>query len=241
MCLEAKDSRLKPFKYPVFPCFREWRFPHQSLPPSWHGGSFSSAICPSDSEPGNVSKAVALRDVSCRVSDHREGCEKAHLCPRSEATWFLKNGMQHYINNQFKPVFSAIDDPANVILMREDLHTSFDQHGFVFVPKAAENEAPNLVIHLLKDSQELGKLYHNTKLHSIEGVAPEFLFTRLAWSVFPLLQGFLAAGVSRDLLLSTGECRTMSPVECSSYLMQSGMESQNGMPSTVSPSNHSVG
>ena len=105
--------------------------------------------------------------------------------------------MQLYINDPSKAGFSAINDPANVMLIREDLRTAFDRYQFVFDPKAAANEAPNLVTHLLKDSQELGKLYHNTKLHFIDGVAPEFLFTRFAWSVFPFLQGFLAAGVSR--------------------------------------------
>lgn len=77
------------FKYPVVPYFKEWRFPHKNLPPSWNHGSFTSATRPSDFEQGNASTAVLLRDVSCRLSDHQVGCEEAHLCPRSEARWFL--------------------------------------------------------------------------------------------------------------------------------------------------------
>lgn len=108
------------------------------------------------------------------------------------------------------------------MLIREDLHTAFDRREFVFVPKAAANEAPVFVTHLLTDSPELGLLYHNTKLHPIDRVAPEFLFARFAWSIFPGIEGFLLAGVSRDLLSSTGQRWTASPDECQSYLKQPG-------------------
>ena len=236
ICLDTKATCLEHFKYPVVPCFKEWRFPHKNLPPLWNHGSFTSETRPKDFKQGNASTAVLLRDVSCRVSDHQVGCEKAHLCPRSEARWFLDNVMQSYRKEHSKPVLSAINSPANVMLMREDLHTAFDQRQFVFVPKATGNEASVLVTHVLNYSPELSKLYHNTKLHSIDGIAPEFLFARFAWSVFPLLQNFLVDGVSKNLLLSTGECRVLSSDECNSYLERSGTRSQSGTPSAKSSS-----
>jgi hypothetical protein len=51
--------------------------------------------------------------------------------------------MKHYTRNRFEIVFSAINDQTNVILMRQDLHTAFNQYQCVLVPKAeANNEAP---------------------------------------------------------------------------------------------------
>lgn len=199
---EASDSEF--FQYPVVPSFREWRFPHGNLPSSWINESRVTSN-PSNSYCGsNLSVAVSLRDITCRMSDHQEATEMAHLCPHSEDRWFHDNDMQNYVKDPRKTGSGAVNDPSNVILLREDLHTAFDELKFVFVPKSATNGDSTLVTHLLVNSSELCRLYQNTELHSIDGIPSEFLLTRFAWSIFHFLEGFLQAGIPRALLISTG-------------------------------------
>ncbi|MCJ1422838.1 hypothetical protein MMC29_000718 [Sticta canariensis] len=227
--LNPEASDLEFFQYPIVPCFREWQFPHGNLPSSWINESRVTSN-PSNSYCGsNLSVAVNLRDITCRMSDHQEATEMAHLCPRSEDRWFHDNDMQNYVNDPRKTGSGAVNDPSNVILLREDLHTAFDQLKFVFVPKSAINGDSTLITHLLVDSSELCRLYQNTQLHSIDGIPREFLLTRFAWSIFHFLEGFLQAGIPRALLISTGH-RIVSSDECKLYTKQPVMRSRSESP-----------
>ena len=153
----------------------------------------------------------------------------AHLCPRSEDRWFHDNGMQNYVNDPRKTGSGAVNDPSNVILLREDLHTAFDQLKYVFVPKSAKNGDSTFVTHLLVNSSELCRLYQNTELHSIDGIPHEFLLTRFAWSIFHFLEGFLQAGIPRALLISTGH-RIVSSDGCKLYTKQPITRSRSESP-----------
>ena len=95
--LTGLDSKVfsETFKYPVFPSFSEWQFPHNNLPSLWSHETYASTNL-SDSALNDVSKAVTFQNASCRISDHQEGREKAHLCPRSETFWLINNVMQYY-------------------------------------------------------------------------------------------------------------------------------------------------
>jgi hypothetical protein len=86
------------------------------------------------------------------------------------------------------------------LLLRADLHIAFDKPDFVFVPKPAE-DSREFVIHVIEPLQELESLYHNRELQSIQ-VSLEMLFTRFAWTIFPLLADFLV-GPPRWLRLTT--------------------------------------
>lgn len=191
MHLDPEASGSDFFRYPIVPCFREWQFPHSNLPSSWINESRVTSKSSHHFCRSNLSVAVNLRDITCRMSDHEESTEMAHLCPRSEDSWFHDNGMQNYVDDPRKTGSSAVNNPSNVMLLREDLDTAFDQLKFVFVPKSTGNGASVLVTHLLVDSSELCRLYQNTMLHSVEGIAREFLLTRFAWSIFNFLEGFL--------------------------------------------------
>jgi hypothetical protein len=79
----------------------------------------------------NTSAALTLRDHTCRMSDHQEGCEMAHICPRSEDQWFHGNEMWRYARDAKKTGAAAIRDLSNLILLRSDLHKSFDKLKFV--------------------------------------------------------------------------------------------------------------
>lgn len=85
------------------------------------------------------------------------------------------------------PRMPPMEDPSNIMLLRQDLHHLFDQRRFTLVPKRTrENETPKLSIHLLASglSTELGQLYHNRVLQPLRGIAVPFLFARFAWSIF---------------------------------------------------------
>jgi hypothetical protein len=168
------------------------------------------------------------------MSAHEEGCEMAHLCPRSEDEWFHMNEMHRYIYDVQRPRTGAINDVGNVMLLRSDLHTAFDQMKFVFVPKLSSTNAQSIVTHLLAPSVELRRLYHNTELHRIGGIPREFLFARFAWSIFPFLEGFLHDGVPRELhliplVVDNGSQSTSAEV-CKSFSKQSGNKSRNSSP-----------
>ena len=186
------------------------------------------------SERSNLSVAINLRDGSCRMSDHEEGCEIAHLCPRSEDCWFHANEMQRYIHDVRRSGLGAINDISNVMLLRSDLHTAFDQAKLVFVPKRSLAAGDSFVTHLLASSTELRRLYHNTKLHPITGISHEFLLARFAWSIFPLLEGFLHDGVPRELLsVSLGEYKKpylASAEECKLFTKHTKLRSRSTSP-----------
>jgi HNH endonuclease len=59
-----------------------------------------------------------------------------------------------------------IDDPANILPLKVDLHRCFDKRWFAIVPKSMEIPAPDssqYVTHiLLKEAAELWPIYHNT-------------------------------------------------------------------------------
>jgi HNH endonuclease len=186
--------------YPIVPTFREWRFPHDELPDSW------KRITSVDPDPvdfdrvyvkSNLTLALQTRDISCRITGCIEGTQVAHLCPQKENDWWYKNFMSRYNMDQE----NTPEDTSNALLLRADLHIAFDLPKFVFVPKPfSDPEHPQLVTHLLEASTELENLYHNRRLQSMRW-SIETLFTRFAWTIFPLLDSFLTCQQRRRLLL----------------------------------------
>jgi hypothetical protein len=120
------------------------------------------------------------------------------VCPQEEEDWYLQNSMLRYNNGNTESVNSL----ANALLLRADLHIAFDKPSFVFVPKPANVESQQFVLHLLEPSREFECLYHNRAMQSL-GVSMELLFARFAWTILPLLAGFLKGKVQRRLRLST--------------------------------------
>ncbi|KAI4278547.1 MAG: hypothetical protein L6R35_006087 [Caloplaca aegaea] len=197
-----------PYMYPVVPGFKEWMFPHDDLPTTWkeveiHGSS-----------GGRLgSDAVALRDISCRMTAYGEGCDNSHLCPLTEMLWYQENRMDQYgdLNRGGR---QGINDPSNIMLLRTDLHRAWDKMQFVHTPKRSSTGRLEFVSHVLVYSKELGDLYHNARLHRL-GVARECLFARFAWTIFPLLSGFLQQGHDRYLLRANSDTSELvSADEC---------------------------
>ena len=195
---------LTTYTYPIVPCFQEWSFPHGSLPALWN-------TLPQYINNGlrSSTDAVNIRDITCRVTNNIIECDVAHLCPKSEINWFRSNDMEQYVSQQSR-TGDAIDDPANALLLRSDIHRSFDELQFVFVPKADGV----LVTHVLASVHELRNLYHNATLHQV-GASPQFLLARFAWAIFPYVTAFLQKGQKRLLKLATQqEERWVEADEC---------------------------
>ncbi|KAI9861207.1 MAG: hypothetical protein M1813_005380 [Trichoglossum hirsutum] len=198
----------EPYVFPICPSFSHWKFPHGRLPLGWRD---PAAPTPSGitgveaSKPpclpqlSNLTGAIRSRDVSCRISAHFDASECAHLVPRNEIDWFKKNGMVRYNQNKFLIGQYLLDDVGNAILLRKDLHSLFDDRKFAFVPKPVGGSA-DYVSHGLLWTSEFNRLYHNTILHPIPGVRPEFLLARFAWSIFPAILPFLYGGKDRLLI-----------------------------------------
>ncbi len=182
--------------------FAHWRFPHDNLPTSWSGCK------PPNLPPGRelprysgLTGDTLARDISCRITNHIEGTEAAHLVPRSEARWFQDNGMFRYTNQQ-RPGSAPINDAQNALLLRSDIRKIFDEKRFVIVPKTSV-----FLVHILGpgSSLQLTSLYHNVFLQPLCGVAIQYILARFAWSIFALSVNFLQQGLPRRLCIYAGE------------------------------------
>ncbi|KAL9038659.1 MAG: hypothetical protein Q9180_002998 [Flavoplaca navasiana] len=148
------------------------------------------------------------------MTNYGEEYDAAYLCPKTESDWFQDNRMDEYTTELRASGRAAINNKANVMLLRADLYRSYDKMRFVHVPKRGSQGQLHFVTHLMDHSPELGKLYHNAELHTL-GVAKEFLFTRLAYAAFPLLAGFLQQGFKRFLLrTSSNNPSWVEPDDC---------------------------
>ena len=133
------------------------------------------------------------RDVSCRITNYIEGTESAHLVPLNEQEWFDRNGMYRYTTTT-NSVAPAIQDARNAILLRSDIHTTFDQKRFTVVPKAS---VPLVHVTAQGLSDQFIHLHHNVPMQPLEGVAIEFFLARFAWTIFGNLINFVTQGVLR--------------------------------------------
>ncbi|KAK3216213.1 hypothetical protein GRF29_8g2618833 [Pseudopithomyces chartarum] len=189
-------------KYAVVPSFSHWRFPHDDLPKFWM--SCEPPKLPRDRplpRQSSLTEATLTRDISCRITNHIEGTEHAHLVPRSEERWFSENGMFRYTNQQ-RPGTEPVDDAQNAILLRSDVHTIFDQKRFGVVPKSSA-----LLVHIMApgSSLELTRLYHNVPLQPLVGVAIQYILARFAWTIFAHSMNFIQQGLKRTLCIHVGD------------------------------------
>ncbi|KAF1809466.1 hypothetical protein P152DRAFT_494339 [Eremomyces bilateralis CBS 781.70] len=112
-------------KYPIVVSFAHFKFPHRNLPPCWTSEGLRIPISNYQSRPTSLSDILLVRDRSCRVTDHYEGTEDVHLIPLVEERWFRSNEMLKCTSRPLPSVTSA-DDPRNSLLLRSDLHSTFD-------------------------------------------------------------------------------------------------------------------
>jgi hypothetical protein len=190
--------------YPIVPNFRQWIYPHDRLPLHWQqlASEANRASSNTTLAPSNLTIALLMRDGSCRLSGCREQLQVAHVVPQSEVDWWRANDMSRYNIG----TTATLDDTANALLLRADLHIAFDKPRVAFVPKPVTDGSMRLVAHLLEYSPELEHLYHNRELHPA-AVGIEMLYARFAWSIFTLLDAFLECKIARRLALRASDAR----------------------------------
>ncbi|KAJ9198950.1 hypothetical protein DTO021D3_8592 [Paecilomyces variotii] len=71
--------------YPIVPSFEDWAFPHGNLPRAWNLDIPRTAEHPTPRQ-STLMDAILSRDIRCRVTNHIEGTECAHLIPRNQST-----------------------------------------------------------------------------------------------------------------------------------------------------------
>ncbi|KAI6789081.1 hypothetical protein KC361_g8703 [Hortaea werneckii] len=198
-------------QYPVAASFFDWRFPHNAIPDRWQASPSPESL--SISNIRNTTATLAQRDPVCRISAHQEMPQQAHVVPQREETWFTNNGMRRYAEEGQRHGPELLNNIENMLILRGDLHMLWDANSFVFVPKGPHRE---MVVHVMRDSEELLELYHNRKTQPLFA-RYEFLFARFAWALFPFILSFLHAGQSRSVSVRTDEGyveKTYSPAQC---------------------------
>ncbi len=95
--------------------------------------------------------------------------ECVHLCPLSERAWYIDNGMDAY-NSTLDD--TSVDNPANAVTMRSDIHQQFDRRRFVIVRKCDA-----WVAHFMKETIHTGKIYRNRHVEISPFVSPQFFFS----------------------------------------------------------------
>ncbi|KAL8951836.1 MAG: hypothetical protein Q9222_002209 [Ikaeria aurantiellina] len=217
--------------YPITPNFQEWQFPHDKLPPHW----LLPPDVPQQHRPqarSDTSLSVGLRDAQqCRVSGRTEQCRTAHVVPVEENEWFHLNHMSDYVLDHQRRSQSAITDVNNLMLVRADLHTSFDKaKKFFFVPKKPQKDRSNMVTRLLSYSDEYTPLYHNILAYSLDPIPRPYLFARFAWAIFPQVEPFLLSRVTRRLITVAKEQQIFNAEECMEFTVPRGQRSGTGSP-----------
>jgi HNH endonuclease len=97
-----------------------------------------------------------------------------------------------------------IDDPANILPLKVDLHRCFDKRWFAIIPKNKEISAPyttQYVTHiLLNEAAEIWPTYHNNPVQNLSEKAHYYLFARFAWAILLQVKPFIIAGFPRNVI-----------------------------------------
>jgi len=183
----------------------QWRLPASDADLPVHFLDLSIDEPPPGLPNGGYMDDIKGRDDSCRLSAIFDGCDQAHLVPAIEREWWAFNMGTSGIQ---------IESALNGILLRSDLHRSFD--AGTWVPMAIESR--RLVAYVVRGdnvSNQFAELWHCTEMQTLVGVDRRCLFARVAWAVLSLLHEFLATwGLARENLLvrmKDGEQKEVAP------------------------------
>ncbi len=116
-----------------------------------------------------------------------------------------------------------VNDTANALALRSDIHSAFDAGKFVITLKQDQ-----WVSHFLTPTANLGPEYHNMIVEIPPSVHPAFLLSRLAWAIFPGIQNFLVRGEKRLVTLrqEIGRARDVKDLDGKELSVILGTESR---------------
>lgn len=102
--------------------------------------------------------------------------ENARIVPRAEKAWFWAYRMDQYI---IVPT-SGVDDVANGVCLRADVHACFDRSGFVFFPCGEDNYLAYVI-----DEREghYAALFHRRLVNMHQRVPGALLYARFALAI----------------------------------------------------------
>ncbi|KAI0787494.1 hypothetical protein C8Q74DRAFT_1446188 [Fomes fomentarius] len=169
-------------KYLVVADFASWVFP-KTPPTHWsrvRTVDESAARLAWARSAAAMSVAVKNLDGCCIVTKYSSLTENAHLVPQNQSDWFTANDM-----DQFSIAASAdIDDVANGVTLRSDVHACIDQHSFVFYP----TDQGRYVAYVVGYQLDYAKLFHRRLVAMHPRVAIQFLYARFAYTIIHLLR-----------------------------------------------------
>ncbi|POS71692.1 hypothetical protein DHEL01_v209912 [Diaporthe helianthi] len=195
--------------YPIVPSFPDWAFPHDRFrtlgwgpQPRPHGQPATAAPQSRPHHPAGQDEhpphplptpiPMAPPPIPgqtirrCILSNTSYPLHKAHIIPLAHQRWFGNSGMAMYGLGS-----GLIDNDANALHMRHDLHFVWDAHIFALVPK--EDYYTVHVLHIPQTAVlEFAALWHNVPVRSEELRQSEaFMFAKFAQAIFMLLKPFI--------------------------------------------------
>lgn len=94
---------------------------------------------------------------------------------------------------------TSVDDMANAVALRQDVHTELDNGTFIFVRKQGK-----WVSHFLRPTRGLGPEYHNVPVDMPAAVSEAFVFANIAIAMLPRISNFLIRGEKRKVIVKRG-------------------------------------
>ncbi|KAI0904621.1 hypothetical protein F4823DRAFT_614443 [Ustulina deusta] len=187
--------------YAIVPSFEDWAFPHNHIPPLWRSiESMRPNINAIADDGGRGGMGTLPR---CAVSNVTWAIDKCHLVPKYQESWYHKNGMARYRSSGCLD----IDDPANLCILRKDIHAALDTFVFAVVPKRY-----GYVVHALQawgPWSEFAAEFHDVPFCGVVNV--KYLFTRFAAAVFMLIKPFVTNTLVRRRVARHLECSDEGP------------------------------
>ncbi|KAI0075850.1 hypothetical protein K474DRAFT_1772959 [Panus rudis PR-1116 ss-1] len=167
--------------YPVVVDFAAWTFSHE-LPASWSRHRTDQECAERDLysySRSDMSDGVKLTDKACIATRYETpyGCQNAHLVPRDQEDWFNANGMDQYSVN----MSAGIQDVANGVTLRSDVHAFFEGNGFVFYPPTSDGS--EFVPYVCMRVPVYAELLHRRSVVMHTRVAEQFLYARFAYTM----------------------------------------------------------
>ncbi|KAL2142495.1 hypothetical protein VTI28DRAFT_1097 [Corynascus sepedonium] len=170
--------------YPIVPSFQDWEFPHGRIPDWW---------------PSVITAPISTMD--CGITNAGYAVEKAHLVPNEEGVWYRDNEMKKYGVG-----LSDIDNKANILPLRKDIHYSFDARWFVIIPRIVTTSSSlqpssRYVTYIIsRDAAELWPTYHTTLVGALHTNSRAYLFARFAWAILFRIRLFVIADRRRHVI-----------------------------------------
>ncbi|TBU27572.1 hypothetical protein BD309DRAFT_604981 [Dichomitus squalens] len=186
-------------KYPIVGDMTAWRFP-ESIPSHWiRNRSVEEQSELYDNEfnsSSSMSTAVLEEDKRCIITRYRQSCENARLVPQDQGDWFYANDMSDYNLAGHR---TGVNDVANGVTLRSDVHRCLDRHSFVFYPVDGGRFAAYFV---RRGDAEYAELFHRRPVDMPIRVSDQFLYARFAYTVINLLhstRGFDLAPTNEEV------------------------------------------